>query len=85
MEVSVQDKPGPRLRFQNLMSMQERQIAMVARKYKLGEEPKDRDAYLRLSDEERLGIVEEIRREYHGWDDETEPRLQRVYRVLKQE
>ena len=29
------------------------------------------------------GVVEQIRREYHGWDDETEPRLQRVYRVLK--
>lgn len=56
---------------------------MVARKYRLGEEPKDRDGYLRLSDEERIGVVEQIRREYHGWDDETEPRLQRVYRVLK--
>ena len=59
--------------------MREREIAMVVRKYKLGEEPRDRHAYLLLSDEDRLGIVEEIRREYHGWNDETEPRFQRVY------
>lgn len=59
-------------------------MAMVVRKYKLGEEPKDAPSYRRLSDEERIGIVEDIRREYHGWLDETEPRLQRVYRVLKQ-
>lgn len=56
---------------------------MVARKFKIGEEPKDLSGYLALSDEDRIGIVEEIRREYHGWTDETEPRLQRVYRVIK--
>jgi hypothetical protein len=56
---------------------------MVARKYKLGEEPNDRQSYLAMSDADRIGVVEEIRREYHGWNDETEPRLQRVYRVLK--
>lgn len=58
---------------------------MVARIYKIGEEPKDRGAYLALSDEDRIGIVEEIRREYHGWTDETQPRLQRVYRVLERD
>lgn len=63
--------------------MQARGIQKVVRKYKLGEEPKDLHRYLQLSDEDRIGIVEEIRREYHGWTHETEPRLQRVYRVLK--
>jgi len=58
-------------------------MALVVRKYRIGQEPKDRQGYLRLSDEERIGVVEQLRREYHGWTDETEPRLQRVYRVLK--
>jgi len=56
---------------------------MVVRKYKLGEEPPAFRDYMRLTPAERIGIVEEIRREYHGWTDETEPRLQRVYRVLE--
>ncbi|NQV97199.1 MAG: hypothetical protein HQ486_05345 [Acidimicrobiaceae bacterium] len=32
---------------------------------------------------ERLAMVEELRREYHGWDHETEPRLSRVYRIIR--
>ena len=32
---------------------------------------------------ERVAMVEELRREYHGWSDGTEPRLQRVHRVLR--
>lgn len=63
--------------------MPDREIIAVMRKFRLGQEPKDREGYLRLSDAVRIGIVEQIRREYHGWTDETEPRLQRVYRVLK--
>ena len=63
--------------------MRRREMAMVCRKFRLGEEPKDRLGYLRLSDADRIGIVEELRCQYHGWDHETEPRLQRVYRVLK--
>jgi hypothetical protein len=63
--------------------MRRHEMALVVRKYRIGQEPKDRQGYLRLSDEERIGVVEQLRREYHGWTDETEPRLQRVYRVLK--
>ena len=33
---------------------------------------------------ERLKALEEIRREYHTWRYDSEPRLQRVYRVIKQ-
>lgn len=32
---------------------------------------------------ERIAMVEELRREYHGWDDETEPRLSGVYRIIR--
>jgi hypothetical protein len=32
---------------------------------------------------ERVAMVEEIRREHHGWVDGTEPRLQRVLCVLR--
>lgn len=60
-----------------------REIELVVRKFRLGEEPPDRADYLRLTGEERVAIVEQLRQEYHGWDYETEPRLQRVYRVLE--
>ncbi len=65
------------------LRVEQRRMARVARIYQMGSEPKDRQAYLALSEEDRIGIVEDIRREYHGWTDETQPRLQRVYRVLK--
>ena len=32
---------------------------------------------------ERLAMVEELRREHHGWANGTEPRLQRVHCVLR--
>jgi hypothetical protein len=31
----------------------------------------------------RLGMVQQLRAEFHGWDDETGPRFQRVHRVLR--
>ena len=31
---------------------------------------------------ERLAMVEELRRELHGRDDEFEPRLLRIYRII---
>lgn len=31
----------------------------------------------------RLAALEMLRRQYHGWTDETEPRLQRVYTIIK--
>ncbi|MFA5775646.1 MAG: hypothetical protein WC864_09770 [Ilumatobacteraceae bacterium] len=33
---------------------------------------------------DRLEMVEELRREHHGWEFEAEPRLSRVYRVVSQ-
>lgn len=32
---------------------------------------------------DRFAAIEEIRAEVHGWTDETQPRLQRVCRVLR--
>ena len=74
-----------RLTEQRVRAEMAKKIAPVVRKYRLGQEPPDRDRYLRMSPADRIGIVEEIRREYHGWIDETEPRLQRVCRVLKRQ
>ena len=61
----------------------QRSIAPVVRKYKLTEQPNDFAYWQTQSYEARLAALEEIRREYYGYDDETEPRLQRVYRIVK--
>lgn len=34
--------------------------------------------------EERIDAVEELRREHHGWADGTEPRLPRVFEIVRQ-
>jgi len=34
---------------------------------------------------DRLAALEEIRREYHQWKYDSQPRLQRVYTIVKQE
>lgn len=31
----------------------------------------------------RLAALEFLRRQYHGWTDEREPRFQRVYTIVK--
>ncbi len=33
--------------------------------------------------EERIDAVEQIRREHHGWTNGTEPRLQRVFKIIR--
>ncbi len=33
--------------------------------------------------DERLAMVEELRAEYHGWTNESEPRLPRVCRIIR--
>jgi len=62
----------------------ERKIAKVYRKMNLKEQPTDFAYWQSQPPIARLAALEEIRREYHGWTYETEPRLQRVYRVIKQ-
>ncbi len=58
-------------------------VAKVVRKLRLGEEPKDVYFWRSRSYAERLAALEEIRREYHAWKYDAEPRFQRVYKVTK--
>lgn len=60
-----------------------RKIAKVYKKYNIKEEPSDFAYWQTQSYEARLAALEEIRRGYHGWTDQAEPRLQRVYRIVK--
>ena len=53
--------------------------------FKKGEEPSDVVYWLSRPVVERLSNLETIRREYNQWKYDTEPRLQRVYRVVKRE
>lgn len=61
----------------------ERTIAPVVRKFKLTEQPNDFAYWQTQSYEARLAALEELRQEYYGYTDETEPRLQRVHRIAK--
>ncbi|MDL1896610.1 toxin secretion, membrane fusion protein [Anaerolineae bacterium CFX7] len=60
-------------------------VARVVHKYTLGKEPRAIEYWRTQSYEARLAAVEEIRREYHGWTDETQPRLARVCRIVKRQ
>lgn len=51
--------------------------------HKLGEEPSDFAYWQSRPPEEPLQTLEAIRREYHGWTDDTYPRLQRVDRIVE--
>jgi len=56
----------------------------IVKKYQLGKEPKDGEYWLSQPPAERIAEVERIRQEYHQWKYHAEPRLQRVYHVIKQ-
>jgi hypothetical protein len=60
-----------------------REIATVYRKVGLKDQPGDFAYWQSKSYEERLAALEEIRQEYHGWENPAEPRLQRVYTIVK--
>ena len=57
-------------------------ITKTVNKVALGEEPKDVHYWRTRPHEERLAALEEMRREYHLWEYGTEPRLQRVCRII---
>lgn len=63
----------------------QREMAMVYRKSRIGEQESDRDYWLSQPPEARLAAVEQIRREYHAWKYGTEPRLQRVLTIVKRQ
>jgi hypothetical protein len=60
-----------------------REIVMVAKKVALHERQSDFAYWQSQEPQTRLAALEEIRREYHGWTDATEPRLQRVLTIVK--
>ena len=62
-----------------------RQIQPVVKIVRLGEEEGDRVYWLSQSPQARWEAVEEIRREYHGWQHGSEPRLQRVCAIIKRQ
>ena len=58
-------------------------IEKVYRKFDINRQPNDFAYWQTQSYEKRLAALEEIRREYHGGTDDSEQRLQRVYRIAK--
>jgi hypothetical protein len=58
-------------------------IQKVARKIRLEEQSTDFLYWQSQPYEKRLAALEEIRREYHLWKYDSEPRLQRVYTITK--
>lgn len=62
---------------------QQRTIQPVCRIVDLYDQPTDFAYWQSQPPEARLAALEEIRREVHGWNDETQPRLQRVLTIVK--
>ncbi len=62
-----------------------RRIARVVTRKQLHDTDDDYLYWIRMSPGERIAMVQELRAEYHGWDDAAGPRLQRVHRVLHRE
>lgn len=66
------------------MKRPEQKMARTVNIYHVAEQPKDREYWITKTPAERLAALEEIRSEHHANDNESERRLQRVYRVVKQ-
>lgn len=60
-----------------------RRIEKVVRKSKLTDKKTDATYWRSQSASVRLATLEEIRKEYHLWRYDAEPRFQRVYRIVK--
>lgn len=60
----------------------QRKIEAVVQKFSIDAQPKERAFWMTRTPEERMAALESIRNEYHS-DDESQQRLQRVYRVIK--
>jgi hypothetical protein len=64
--------------------MKKRSIIKVVTKVSLREQKSDAEYWRSQSPAARLAALDEIRREYHQWRYGAEPRLQRVYTIVKQ-
>ena len=49
----------------------------------MGEKKSDFEYWQTQAPQTRLAVLEEIRKEYHQWKYGAEPRLQRVYKIVK--
>lgn len=58
-------------------------ISKVVKKYKLNEQPNDFIFWQSKTYEERLGALEQIRKEYNLWKYNAEQGFQRVCRIVK--
>ncbi|GER78617.1 conserved hypothetical protein [Candidatus Denitrolinea symbiosum] len=59
-------------------------IEKVVTKLKMNEQKSDAEYWRAQPPAARIAALEEIRREYHKWKYGAEPRLQRIYRIIKQ-
>jgi len=58
-------------------------IARVVTKKAMGANDSDLEYWLSRPAEERLQFLVELRREYEGWTEETEPSLPRIVRIRR--
>ena len=58
-------------------------IDRVIKKYKINEQPNDFSFWQSKSYEERLEVLEQIRKEYNTWRYNAEQGFQRVYKIVK--
>lgn len=61
----------------------ERRVAEVVRIVALKDQGNDYRYWKERSYQERLSALEELRQEYYGQADGSQPRLQRVYTIIK--
>jgi hypothetical protein len=59
------------------------EVHLVVAKVKIDEQETDFAYWQTQSYEARLAALEQIRSEYHRWKYDAEPRLQRVYQIVK--
>jgi hypothetical protein len=62
---------------------QPRTIAKVVAKVRLGSEEKVVNYWRTQPYQSRLAALEQIRQEYHGWKNDVQPGLQRVFTSIK--
>ena len=63
--------------------MEHRMDKTVVRKVSLKDQGNDFEFWQTKSYDERLSVLEELRRDYYGWKKGTEPRLQKdVYKIF---
>ena len=58
-------------------------VEKTVRKVYLHNQPSDASYWREQPPEDRLKALEQIRREYHGWTDDTQPRMEKVYSIAR--